>query len=105
VINLFQYDKMRVLSPATDWPRASKSRLKIFESTTPPGRDCLFVMGSVKGRRKGAQEKPPAQKGRSVIACALCGEVIKSTQDAIGDGVVIYSICPACKLVPPRRSR
>jgi hypothetical protein len=30
---------------------------------------------------------------------------MKSTLDAVGDGVVIYSICPACKLVPPRRSR
>jgi hypothetical protein len=70
-----------------------------------PGRDFLFVTGSVKGRRKGVQQKPPTPKGRSVIACALCGKVIKSTQDSIGDGVVIYSICPACKLVSPRRSR
>jgi hypothetical protein len=60
-------------------------------------------MRSEKARRKGTAKKANAAKRGNLLVCALCGSVMKSTHNAVGDDAVIYSICPACKLVPFRR--
>jgi hypothetical protein len=60
-------------------------------------------MRKEKAQRKGAAKKANAAKHGNALVCALCGSVMKSTLDAVGDGTVIYSICPPCKLVPSRR--
>jgi hypothetical protein len=79
------------------------AKASFFTSTIAASYDYFLVMRREKAQRKETAKKPHAAKHGSVLVCALCGSAIKSTLDAVGDGTVIYSICPACKLAPPRR--
>jgi hypothetical protein len=55
-----------------------------------------------KAKRKEPREKPAKETGGSVVVCALCQEVMHSTAEKVDTEVIIYSVCPACKLAPPR---
>jgi hypothetical protein len=57
---------------------------------------------SGKAKQKAKREKPAKQTGGSVVVCALCKEVMHSTAEKVNADVIIFSVCPACKLVPPR---
>lgn len=54
-----------------------------------------------------AKTKRPANKkaaeidGGCVVVCALCGKIIKSPDRKGSKEMLIYSICPACKRLPP----
>ena len=81
------------------------AKASFFTSTIAASYDYFLVIRREKAQRKETAKKPHAAKHGSVLVCALCGTVMKSTLDAVGDGTVIYSICAACKLVPSRRIR
>jgi len=81
------------------------AKASFLTSTIGASYDYFLVMRREKAQRKVAAKKPHAARHGSVLVCALCGSVMKSTLDAAGDGTVIYSICGACKLVPSRRAR
>jgi len=55
-----------------------------------------------KKARKPAKKAAAKIAGGRIIMCVLCGQVIKSAPDGASDHIIIYSVCPACKLVPPR---
>ena len=81
------------------------AKASFLTSTIAASYDYFLVTRREKAQRKGAVKKADAAKHGNVLVCALCGSVMKSTHDAVGDGTVIYSICSACKLVPSRRAR
>jgi hypothetical protein len=55
-----------------------------------------------KAKRKEPREKPAKEAGGSVVVCALCQEVMHPTAEKVDTEVIIYSVCPPCKLSPAR---
>jgi len=58
----------------------------------------MALKAKKRGRSPPATKNPAENKGGNLV-CALCGKIIRSTAEDLG---IIYSICPACKLIPPR---